>query len=84
MLSLNVFGVNVLTTLDCVSPSKPRRDEAYCVKLLSQRLSARNSEPQVAAIQIRAAILISFTVLVILGADAIVSFHQRKANMVSP
>jgi hypothetical protein len=43
----------------------------HCVKLLGQRLSARDFDRQVAEIQIRAAILNGFTALGIPKADAL-------------
>ena len=66
-----------MATSDRLPPPKPRRDETsrdhathnpagqwiHCLKLLGQRLSARDFDRQVAEIQIRAAILNGFTVL---------------------
>jgi len=74
---LKVFGLRIVAATDWVPPPEPRRNEPsrdhawhnpagqriHCVKLLGQRLSARDFERQVAEIQIRAAIFNEFTAL---------------------
>lgn len=58
--------------MERISPPKPRRDEnATCVKLLGQRLSAREFDRQLAEFQIRIAVLNGFTVLGIPVAEAV-------------
>jgi hypothetical protein len=66
-----------VATVDRISPQEPRRNKTFrdhaahnpvgqwmhCVKLLGQRLSARDFDRQVAEIQILAAILNGFTAL---------------------
>jgi hypothetical protein len=50
--------------MERLPPPKPRRDEnPTCVKLLGQRLSARDFDRQVAAFQVRVAVLNGFTAL---------------------
>ena len=57
--------------MERLSPPKPRRDEnATCVKLLGQRLSAREIDRQVAEFQIRIAVLNGVTALGIPVTDA--------------
>ena len=53
-----------LATMERVSPPKPRRDQdATSVKLLGQRLAARDFDRQVAEFQVRVAVLNGFTAL---------------------
>jgi hypothetical protein len=49
--------------MERLSPPKPRRDQMHCVKLLGQRLSARDFDRQVAEFQVRVAVLNGFTAL---------------------
>jgi hypothetical protein len=71
-----VFGPRIVEATDGIPPPKSRRDNPlmvcrqttagqrmHCVKLLGQRLSARDFDRQVAEIQIRAAILNRYTAL---------------------
>lgn len=46
-----------------VPPPEPRRDQMHCVKLLGQRLAARDFNRQVAGFKVRVAVLNSFTAL---------------------
>ncbi len=44
-----------------LSPPEPRRNEVNCVKLLGQRLMARDFDRQVAEFQVRVAVRNGFT-----------------------
>jgi hypothetical protein len=58
--------------MERVSPPKPRRDQnATYVKLLGQRLSARDFDRQVAEFQVRVAVLNGFTALGIPVTEAV-------------
>ena len=61
-----------MATMERVSPSKPRRDQdATSVKLLGQRLSAREFDRQVAEFHVRVAVLNGFTALGIPVTEAV-------------
>ena len=63
---------NPMATMERVSPSKPRRDQdATSVKLLGQRLSAREFDRQVAEFHVRVAVLNGFTALGIPVTEAV-------------
>ena len=54
-----------LATMERIPPPKPRRNEdaLLCVKLLGQRLMARDFDRQVAELQVRIAVLNGYTAL---------------------
>ena len=69
---IKACGSNDMATMERVSPPKPRRDQdATSVKLLGQRLSAREFDRQVAEFQIRVAVLNGFTALGIPVTEAV-------------
>ena len=69
---IDVPGSCALETMERLPTPKPRRDEnATCVKLLGQRLSAREFDRQVAEFQIRIAVLNGFTALGIPVTEAV-------------
>ena len=47
--------------MERIRPPKPRRNEEHCVKLLGPPLMARDFDRQVAAIQLRIAVLNGYT-----------------------
>ena len=49
--------------MERLPPPKPCRNKMHCVKLLGQRLMARDFDRQVAEFQVRVAILNGFTAL---------------------
>jgi hypothetical protein len=49
--------------MEWISSPKPRRDENACVKLLGQRLMARDFDRQIAEFQVRVAVLNGYTAL---------------------
>ena len=58
--------------MERLSPPEPRRDQdATSVKLLGQRLSAREFDRQVAEFQVRVAVLNGFTALGIPVTEAV-------------
>lgn len=49
--------------MERLPPPKPSWNKMHCIKLLGQRLSARDFDRQVAEFQIRVAVLNGFTAL---------------------
>lgn len=61
--SIEALGPGALAEMERVSPRSRVETKMNCVKLLGQRLMLRDFDRQVAAIQIRAAVLNRFTAL---------------------
>jgi transposase len=62
---IKMSGPGTLAKLERIPPPEPRQDETkmHCMKLLGQRLMARDFDRQVAEVQVRVAILNGYTAL---------------------
>ncbi|SIS78693.1 hypothetical protein SAMN05878426_1041, partial [Phaeovulum vinaykumarii] len=70
----NLFVVLLMMlhpTQELEPPAKPARFKMHCVKLLGQRLMARDFDRQVAELQVRIAILNGYTALGIPVTEAV-------------